>query len=259
MAGRLQGKVAIVTGAGSGVGETTAARFAAEGARVACVDINGDAAAATARRIGEAAIAIRTDVTRPDEVEAMVGKTVAAFGTVDALYANAGIGGSGTAMDISFEDWNRMIAINLTGVWLCNKHVLPVMVKAGRGSIINQASIGGLIGVPNVAHYAAAKGGVVALSRQMAVDFGPRGVRVNAVCPATMPTPLVKEVWMTGGSYTGKTGTWEEKQVAAALKYPLRRLGTTEDCASLVVFLASDESSWMTGLAIPLDGGMGAG
>jgi NAD(P)-dependent dehydrogenase (short-subunit alcohol dehydrogenase family) len=259
MAGRLEGKVAIITGAGSGVGETTAQRFAGEGAKVACADINGEAAAATAAKIGKAAIAIRTDVTKPDEVEAMVAKTVQAFGTVDALYANAGIGGSGSAMDISFEDWNRMIAINLTGVWLCNKYVLPVMVKAGRGSIINQSSIGGLIGVPNVAHYAAAKGGVVALTRQMAVDFGPQGIRVNAVCPATMPTPLVKEVWMTGGSYTGKTGTWEEKKVIAAEKYPLRRLGSTEDCANLVIFLASDESSWMTGLAIPLDGGMGAG
>ena len=259
MAGRLEGKVAIITGAGSGVGETTARRFAEGGARVACADINREAANAVAASIGKSALAIAVDVTRPDQVQAMVESTVKAFGTVDALYANAGIGGSGSAMDIEFEEWNRMIAINLTGVWLCNKHVLPVMVKAGRGSIINQSSIGGLIGVPNVAHYAAAKGGVVALTRQMAVDFGPKGIRVNAVCPATMPTPLVKEVWMTGGSYTGKTGTWEEKQVAAAQKYPLRRLGSTEDCASLVVFLASDESTWMTGLAIPLDGGMSAG
>jgi NAD(P)-dependent dehydrogenase (short-subunit alcohol dehydrogenase family) len=259
MAGRLEGKIAIITGAGSGVGEATARRFAEEGARVACADINRDAANAVAAKIGKSAVAIAVDVTKPDQVQAMVEATVKAFGTVDVLYANAGIGGSGSAMDIEFEEWNRMIAINLTGVWLCNKHVLPVMVKAGRGSIINQSSIGGLIGVPNVAHYAAAKGGVVALTRQMAVDFGPKGIRVNAVCPATMPTPLVKEVWMTGGSYTGKTGTWEEKQVVAAQKYPLRRLGSTDDCASLVVFLASDESTWMTGLAIPLDGGMSAG
>ena len=259
MTGRLEGKVAIITGAGSGVGLTTAQRFAAEGARVACADINRDAVNAVAAAIGKSAIAIAVDVTKPAQVQAMVEQTVAAFGTVDALYANAGIGGSGTAMDIEFEEWNRMIAINLTGVWLCNKHVLPVMVKAGRGSIINQASIGGLIGVPNVAHYAAAKGGVVALTRQMAVDFGPKGIRVNAVCPATMPTPLVKDVWMSGGSYVGTTGSWEEKQVVAAQKYPLRRLGSTDDCASLVVFLASDESSWMTGLAIPLDGGMVAG
>ncbi len=258
MAGRLEGKVAIITGAGSGVGQASAERFAAEGAKVVCADINGKAAAETATRIGKSAIALPVDVTKPDQVEAMVARTVKEFGTVDAMYANAGIGGSGTAMDISFEDWNRMIAVNLTGVWLCSKYVLPVMVEAGRGSIINQASIGGLIGVPNVAHYATAKAGVVGLTRQMAVDFGPKGIRVNAICPATMPTPLVKEVWMTGGSYTGTTGTWEEKQQRAAGMYPLRRLGKTDDCAGLAVFLASDESSWITGIAMPLDGGMSA-
>lgn len=259
MTGRLDGKIAIITGAGSGIGETAAERFAAEGARVACADINGDAAAATAARIGKAAIAVRVDVTVPAEVESMVAQTVQAFSTVDALYANAGIGGSGNAMDLNFEDWNRMIAVNLTGVWLSCKYVLPLMVKAGHGAIVTQASISGLIGVPNIAHYSASKGGVIALTRQIAVEFGPKGIRANAICPSTIPTPLVRNIWDSGGSYFRASGTFEEKQALAAGFYPLRRLGKTEDCASLAVFLASDESSWITGIAVPLDGGMSAG
>ena len=258
MAERLKGRVAIVTGAGSGIGRATAELFAAEGARVACADVNGKAAQETAANIGAAAIGCRTDVSVPGDVEQMVADTVAKFGTVDVLYANAGVGGSGNAIDMSFEEWNRMIGINLTGVWLSCKYALPHMVKQGRGSLILQSSVRGLVGIPALPHYSAAKAGVIGLARQIAVEYGPKGVRCNAICPGTIMTPLVEGVWKAGGGIVGAGGTFEEMRARAALPHPIGRIGTTEDCANLALFLASDESSWITGVAVPLDGGMTA-
>src|SRR5262249_4591134 len=153
--------------------------FAKEGARVACADMNEDAARATAANIGAAAIACRVDVTVPTQVERMVADTLAAFGALDVLYANAGIGGVGNAMDLAVEDWQRMISVHLTGVWLSCKFALAPMVKAGRGAIVNQSSLGGLAGIAGIPHYSAAKAGVIGLTRQIAVEFGPKGVRCN--------------------------------------------------------------------------------
>jgi NAD(P)-dependent dehydrogenase (short-subunit alcohol dehydrogenase family) len=261
MAGRLADKVAIVTGAGSGIGETSAQLFAAEGAQVVCADIDGDSAAATAERIGNAALAVRVDVSDPGQAERMVAETVAAFGGVDAVYANAGVAGPGRAGNVEFDDWNRVLAINLTGVWLSTKYALPHMVAAGGGSLVLQASVGGVIGVPEIAPYAAAKGGVIALAKQMAVDYGPDGIRVNAICPGTVPTPLVRATYEKRGGFSATAGLSPDATIddlidASKVRHPIGRVGTTEDVAQLALYLASDESSWTTGTVITVDGGM---
>jgi NAD(P)-dependent dehydrogenase (short-subunit alcohol dehydrogenase family) len=174
------------------------------------------------------------------------------------LYANAGIGEAGNVMDLTIEQWNRMIAVNLTSVWLSAKYALPHLINAGGGSIINQSSSAGLVGVPGVPHYAAAKAGVIGLTRQMAVEYGPQHVRCNAICPSAIPTPLMVTVWEKRARDANSLANIPEQEAAAAAKLPLRRLGTVADCANLALFLASDESSWITGVAMPLDGGLTA-
>ena len=173
------------------------------------------------------------------------------------LYANAGIAGVGDAMNLDVEVWNRVIAVNLTGVWLSCKYVLPHMVSQGKGSIINQASIVGRIGVPGVAPYAAAKGGIMGLTRQMAVDFGPEGVRVNAICPGTVATPLVTDTYNERArlGIVPENTSAEEALEQAVERYPIGRLGTVEDVAHLALFLASDRASWITGGVYTVDGG----
>ncbi len=262
MGTRLAGKVALITGAGSGIGAASAALFAAEGAAVGCADMNLAGAREVAERItaaGGRAIAIAADVADPTSAEQMVGDVVAAFGRLDVLYANAGIPGSGSAGDTSFDDWNRVIAVNLTGVWLSAKYSLVPMLDQGSGSIVNQASVGGLIGVPGIASYAAAKAGVIGLTRQMAADYAPRGIRVNAICPGTVPTPLVRTTYENrGGFATGTDGPVDVDALldAARVRFPMGRLGTTADIAHAALYLASDESGWVTGVALPVDGGM---
>lgn len=257
MSARLSEKVAIVTGAGSGIGAAAATRFALEGASVVCADVAADRAEGTAAQIrdsGGMAIAAGVDVASSEQVSALVDRTVAQYGRIDVLYANAGVGGVGTAADTSEDEWQRVIGVNLTGVWLCCKYVLPHMVAAGSGSIVNQASIGGLRGVPAVAAYAAAKAGVIGLTRQMALDYGPAGVRVNAIAPGTVPTQLVQGIWASGAGLVAADSLDEQVSRAAAL-YPLRRVGTPEDIANLALFLASDEASWVTGAIYVVDGG----
>ena len=252
-----------MTGAGSGIGQAAARLFAAEGALVLCADIDGESAAATAAGIGDSAVGMRVDVTEPDGCAAMVERTVTAFGGVDAVYANAGIAGSGRAADLEIDDWNRVIAVNLTGVWLSVKYAIPHLIGAGGGSLVLQASVGGVIGVPGIAPYAAAKAGVIGLARQMAVDYGPDGIRVNAICPGTVPTPLVRATYEKRGGFAATANVApgagiDEIIEASAVRNPLGRLGTTTDIANLALYLASDESSWVSGTAIMIDGGMSA-
>jgi NAD(P)-dependent dehydrogenase (short-subunit alcohol dehydrogenase family) len=254
---RLENKVAIVTGAGSGIGRAAALRFAREGAAVVCADVSKDTAEQTARdaqAAGHVAMATAVDVSASADVKRLAEECIAAFGRIDVLYANAGVGGVGTAIDTDEVEWQRVIGINLTGVWLCAKYVLPHMVAAGSGSIVNQASIGGLEGVPAVAAYSAAKAGVIGLTRQMALDFARSGVRVNAIAPGTVSTPLVQGIWEKGaGLVTG--GDLSAREAAAAAVYPLKRIGTPDDIANLALFLASDEASWITGAVYVVDGG----
>ena len=258
MTGRLAGKVAIVTGAASGIGRACAQLFAAEGARVMCADLNAAGARETAQGIGAAAIASTVDVALEPDVKRMVQETVAAFGKLGVLYANAGIAEATNAIDMTLELWNRMIAINLTSVWLSAKHALAHMIAAGGGSIINQSSTAGLIGIPDLPHYSAAKTGVIGLTRQIAAQYGPQHIRCNAICPSSIPTPLVAGVWEARARNAKDTSSFEAQQAVVAARHPLRRLGVVADCANLALFLASDESSWISGVAVPLDGGLTA-
>jgi len=263
MSGLLKGKIAIVTGAGSGIGAAAAKRFAAEGASVACVDYNLDGANATLKAIRDAggkAIAVRADVSSEADAENMVRETAKALGNPTIVYANAGVAGSGSAADVTLDSWTRVVAINLTGVWLSSRYLLPMMIEAGGGSIVNQSSIGALIGVPGIASYAAAKGGVIGLTKQMAVEYGPHNIRVNAICPGTVPTPLVEQTYKEKGGFAadkrsqGAQGFNEILERSKA-RVPMGRLGTVDEIAALALFLASDESSWITGQFIAIDGG----
>lgn len=247
---RLGGHTALVTGAGSGLGAAIAQRFAAEGAAVACADIDEEAAGATARRIGGSALGLALDVTSSQQQEHVVAEVTGRLGPVTVCVANAGIAGAGSAHEVDEALWRQVLDVNLSGVWLTAKAVLPGMIAAGGGSIVTMASIGGLIGVPSLAPYAAAKGGVIALSRQMAIDYAPRGVRVNAIAPGTVMTPLVRATAAARGP--GNSG---EVYDATSQHYPLGRLGTAEDVAAAAAYLASADSGWVTGTVLTVDGG----
>lgn len=242
--GRLEGKVAIVTGAGSGIGKATALLFAAEGAKVVCADIKG--AEETASQIGSNAIAVTADVSRAADVRAMINAAKSQFGRLDVIFNNAGVEGEqAPTADCSEENFDRVIAINLKGVFLGMKYAIPAMLESGGGAIINNASVAGLVGFPNIPAYCASKGGVVQLSKTAALEYATEGIRVNAICPGVIWTPMVER--FTGGS--------EEAREQFAAIEPVGRMGTPEEVAAMALFLASDESSFVTGAAMPVDGG----
>ena len=258
MGDRLRDKVAIVTGAGSGLGRASALRFAAEGAAVVCADLREDSVRPVVEAItsaGGRSVGTSTDVTSSEQCEAMTELAQSTYGRVDIVFACAGIAGAGTAATTSESDWDRVIATNLTSKWLSFRHALPGMIERGSGSVIVQASIGGIIGVPRIFPYAAAKGGCIAMVKQAAADLGPHGVRVNAIAPGTIVTPLVTETWRQGGGM-GAGLEAEEGIRRTAERYPLRRLGTEEEFAALATYVASDESAWTTGHTFVIDGGM---
>lgn len=249
---RLAGRIAMVTGAGSGLGSSTAERLAAEGAHSVCADLDVAAAAATASRIegfGGRATVIELDVTSEVSHKAAVSRVLRELGGVDAYIANAGIAGPGSAVDVEPSTWDRVLAVNLTGVWLSARSVLPHMVGRGRGSIVLQASVGGLIGIPGIAAYSAAKGGVIALARQMAVEYAAQGVRVNAIAPGTVPTPLVTN------SFGGASTESPDRDPARLADHPMGRLGAPSDVAAAAAYLVSDDAAWVTGIVLPVDGG----
>jgi NAD(P)-dependent dehydrogenase (short-subunit alcohol dehydrogenase family) len=258
--GRLAGKAAILTGSGSGLGKSSALRFAREGAQVVCADIDLDAARAVSAEIegeGGTALAVWVDTTSSAAVDAMVGDAVEAFGRVDVLFSNAGISGPGNAADVPEELWDRVIAVNLKGVWLCAKAVLPHMISRRTGVILNQASMAALVGIDNIFPYTAAKGGVTAMTKQMAVAYGPHNIRVNAICPGTIPTPLVYRSRVERG-VAAVDADQERLDAQVAERFPLKRLGIPDDVAAMAVFLASDEANWVTGGVFPVDGGRSA-
>lgn len=261
---RLAGKRTMITGAGSGIGRGTALRFAAEGASVVCVDRDLAGAQETVTAIekdGGTALAVAADVAVESDAEAMIDACVEAYGGLDVLYANAGIPGVGTGADTSLADWERVIGVNLTGVFLSDKYALRRLLAQGTGgSIVNQASVGGLVGVAGIAPYAAAKAGVIGLTRQLAVEYGPQQIRVNALCPGTVPTPLVRATYEARGGFGTDTGESvdETLEMQRTLRFPLGRLGTEEDVAMAAVYLGSDESTWVTGQIWAVDGGQTA-
>lgn len=257
MTDRLRDKTCIVTGAGSGLGRASAIMFAAEGAAVLCADIDADGLDKTVNQIngdGGTAVAVTADLTDPAEAESMTAQALEEFGQIDVVYACAGVAGPGTAEDTTDAQWDRLIAINLKAKWLAYRYALPHMKERRTGSVIVQASIGGIIGVPNIFPYAVAKGGCIAMVKQASVDLAPFNVRVNGIAPGTIMTPLVVESYRGGGGMSAAAG--EDGLKTAHERYPLKRLGTPEELAYLATYVASDESAWTTGQVLVIDGGI---
>jgi NAD(P)-dependent dehydrogenase (short-subunit alcohol dehydrogenase family) len=251
---RFEGKVALITGAASGQGRAAALLFAEEGARVVVSDVNGDGAEEVAREIkdsGGEAVAVATDVSREVEVKAMIEAAIEAFGRLDVLFNNAGVGYSAadrftmaSVVKTPEEDWDAVLAINLKGVAMGCKHAIPVMERQGGGAIVNNASINALVGLSGADAYTAAKGGVVSLTRVLAVDWGPKGIRVNCMCPGGVDTPMIA----TAIADEAVLGFMQEST-------PLGRLARPEETARVALFLASEEASYLNGAVFPVDGG----
>ncbi len=250
MVNSFKGKVAVVTGAGSGIGRACALAFAAEGARVVVADIAPNGAAETVRLIEAAhgeAMFVTCDVSQSAEVQAMMAATVKAYGRLDFACNNAGIGGPAlTTGDYTEAAWRKVIDVNLTGAWLCMKYELPLMLKQGRGAIVNMASILGKVGFATAPAYVAAKHGLIGVTQTDALEYATYNIRVHAVCPGFIYTPLLEQAGMQAGS--------EMHRVISAL-HPMQRMGTSEEVAGAVVWLCSDTASFVTGHTLMVDGG----
>ena len=249
---RLASKVAIITGAGSGIGQATALRFAQEGARVVVVDWNSEGGQETARLIhssGGEAIFVEADVSQDEDARQMVEMAITTYGRLEILVNNAAIQVFGTIPDTSEADWHRVMDVNLKGVYLGCKYAIPHLAARGGGSIINTASILGLVGDPDLPAYGATKGGVLAMTRAMAQAHGRENIRVNSICPGDVATPLVVE-------YFEQQPDPEEARRRVASEYALGRIAQPEEIANVALFLASDESSFVTGAHIVVDGGL---
>ena len=251
--GMVSGKVAIVTGAGAGIGRATALKFAAEGAKVAVSDVNvegGEETVDLIRKQGGDAFFTAADVARPADVEALVAKTVERFGRLDCACNNAGIEGKIVPFtEQPLDNFDRVIAVNLRGVFLCLQSEIRQMLKNGGGAIVNLASVAGLIGFPGLAPYVASKHGVNGLTKNAALEYGKQGVRVNSVCPGGIDTRMLDSLaeQSTGGKATSRE--------LMNPMHPIGRIGTPDEVAELIVWLCSDRASFMTGTNIPVDGG----
>ena len=248
---RLQDKVALITGSAGGMGKAAAELFAREGASIIVTDVLADEGEETAQAIRDAggkAIFVKADVSKEDDVKRLVARSIDAFGRIDVLYNNAGImpADDGGVIDLSEAVWDRIMDVNLKSAFFCTKHVVPHMIEQKKGSIVNVASFVALMGctVPQDA-YTASKGGMISLTRSFAVQYGPHGIRCNAICPGPIETPLLRVLW-----------TSEEARNLRLNRIPLGRFGEINDIIYMALYLASDESSWTTGAWLVVDGGI---
>ena len=249
MSGELEGKVVLVTGAGSGIGRESALAFAAAGGRVVVSDVvvgGGEETVAQIKAAGGEATFVRADVSQRADVEALVRQTVESYGRLDCAHNNAGIEGDlAPTCDCTEANWDRTIAVNLKGVWLCMKYEIPQMVEQGGGVIVNTSSVAGLVGFLNLPAYVATKHGVAGLTRTAALEYADQGIRVNAVCPGVINTPMIDRI---------VAGDAEAEAQFTALE-PVGRMGSPAEVAQAVVWLCSDRASFVTGIAMPVDGG----
>jgi 2-keto-3-deoxy-L-fuconate dehydrogenase len=253
MRGRLAGKVALITGAASGIGLATAELFVREGSAVILFDNQAEALGLVVERLrgeGHRAAASPGDVTRSDDVRRAVERSVSEFGRLDVLFANAGIGHSSELIETSDADWDRIMAVNAKGVFISARESVRQMLaqRPAGGSVVINGSISGLAGIPMQAPYAPSKGAVVEMTRQLAVEYATRGVRVNCVCPGTIDTPVLRQ----GMAMSGDPEGFLAMLIAG---HPIGRIGRAEEVATAVAFLASDEASFITGAILPVDGG----
>jgi len=249
---RLREKVVLITGGGSGMGRLASHTFAREGARVVAVDVAAEAGAAAVAEItcqGGQALFVEADVGREDQVQNAVRQAVTRFGRLDVLYNNAGIfpADDGSVVDLAEAVWDRVLTVNLKGIYLCCKHGIPELLRAGGGAIINVASFVALVGcsVPQDA-YTASKGGVIALTKSLAVQFGPRRIRTNAIAPGPVETPLLTS-WLLANP---------EAKKRRLDRIPMGRFGRPEDIVQMALYLASDEAAWVNGSVLVVDGGI---
>jgi NAD(P)-dependent dehydrogenase (short-subunit alcohol dehydrogenase family) len=251
--GRLEGRFALITGAASGIGAATAKRFADEGASIAALDLaksSDDAWGPVARAAPVAFFRDGVDVREEEAVAAAVGDVASRFGRIDILVNAAGVAGMGAAADLAVEEWDRVIDTNLKGSFLVAKHVLPTMIRQGSGNIIHIASVEGLEGITGSVAYNASKGGVVLMTKNMAIDYGASGIRVNCLCPGGIDTPMLDLVKAKG---------LEAVHEQFRRRHLLNRFGRPEEVAAAALFLASDDASFITGSALVVDGGWTAG
>ena len=247
MENTFKNKVALVTGGASGIGRATAIAFAKKGTKVVIADwIESEETMDLIENLGGEAIFVKCDVSKSADVKALIEKTIATFGQLDFAFNNAGIEGtSASTQDCSEENWDKTIGINLKGIWLCMKHEIPVMLKKDKGVIVNCSSVAGLVGFQGLPAYVASKHGVIGLTKTAALEYAKLGIRVNAVCPGVIQTPMIDRL----------TGKKKESINQFAGLEPVGRFGLPEEIANAVIWLCSEEASFVTGIAMPVDGG----
>lgn len=247
MENTFKDKVALVTGGSSGIGRATALAFAKKGAKVVIADwIENKETMDLIKNLGAEAIFVKCDVSKSADVKALIEKTIDTFGRLDFAYNNAGIEGtSAPTQDCSEENWDKTIDVNLKGIWLCMKYQIPVMLKKGKGSIVNCSSVAGLVGFQGLPAYVASKHGVLGLTKTAALENAKLGIRINAVCPGVIQTPMIDRL----------TGKQKEAEEQFTTMEPVGRFGQPEEIACAVMWLCSDEASFVTGIEMPVDGG----